>query len=146
LKLSDINYRRHILENEKVMYLIVGVLTTLVNYILYFICRTYFGADRVILNTAISWFGAVLFAFVTNRRFVFRSHGGNFSDLLRQVFQFYATRGASGLLELAVMYVFVELAGISDVLVKIAASIIIVILNYFLSKAIFRKRKESSLR
>ncbi|MBP1920616.1 GtrA family protein [Youngiibacter multivorans] len=146
MKLSDINYRRHILENEKVMYLIVGVLTTLVNYILYFICRTNFGADRVILNTAVSWFGAVLFAFVTNRRFVFRSHGGNFSDLLRQVFQFYASRGASGLLELAIMYIFVELAGISDVLVKIAASIIIVILNYFLSKAIFRKRKESSIR
>lgn len=144
MKLKDLDHRKHIIENEKVMYLIVGVLTTLVNYILYFLCRTYIGPDRVILNTAISWFGAVLFAFVTNRRFVFRSHGGNFRDLLRQGVQFYASRGASGVLELAIMYVFVELAGLSDVLVKVAASIIIVILNYFLSKAIFRKRKESS--
>ena len=132
--------------NEKVMYLIVGVLTTLVNYILYFICRSSLGADKVMLNTAISWFGAVLFAFVTNRRFVFRSHGGSLDDLLRQAIQFYASRGASGVLELAIMYVFVELAGLSDVLVKIAASFIIVVLNYFLSKAIFRKRRESSIR
>lgn len=146
MKLSDINYRRHILDNEKVMYLIVGVLTTLVNYILYFICRTSLGADKVMLNTAISWLGAVLFAFVTNRRFVFRSHGGSLYDLLRQAIQFYASRGASGILELAIMYVFVELAGLSDVVVKIAASFIIVVLNYFLSKAIFRKRRESSIR
>ncbi|MBW8381801.1 MAG: GtrA family protein [Youngiibacter sp.] len=132
--------------NEKVMYLIVGVLTTLVNYILYFICRTSFGADKVMLNTAISWFGAVLFAFITNRSFVFRSHEGSFNDLIRQGVQFYASRGASGILELAIMYVFVELAGISDVVVKVAASFIIVVLNYFLSKVIFRKRTESSMR
>lgn len=123
---------------EIINYLIFGVLTTLVNFIVYFVCRKVFHIVYMI-SKAIAWIIAVLFAYITNRKFVFEDKSDN---LINEIYQFYKYRVFSLGIELLLMYVFVEIFGIDDVIASLPVTFIVVVINYVFSK-LFVFKKES---
>ena len=131
-------YERH---RDIVSYLFWGVMTTLVNYVAYFVCRLCFGIDYIASNV-VAWAVAVAFGFVVNKIYVFRSLDWSAKVAFRECWQFVAARLFSGVLETAILKVFVDWLGMNDAIVKIFSNIVVVIVNYVLSKlVIFRKRQ-----
>ena len=127
---------------EMLMYLIFGVLTTLVNIVSYY-CLTRFILMDTAAATALAWFLSVVFAYVTNRRWVFRSKATGFMAIALEAGGFCAARAATGLMDLGVMALCVDVLHLPDMPVKIASNVIVVILNYVLSKLlIFRKGRK----
>lgn len=126
---------------EIILYLFFGVLTTLVNWGSYFACTDLLHIDYMV-STAIAWLVSVLFAYLTNRRWVFDSHVTGLKPVLLEALSFFGGRGFSGLLELGGMKLFVEVLLVPDKIAKIGLSVVVVILNYVLSKLlIFRKKR-----
>ena len=127
------------LNRETVSYLFFGVLTTLVNWIVYY-GLTLLGVDYLV-SQVIAWIAAVIFAFFTNRRYVFHSEVTDSAGILKEFSAFTAARLLSLLVETFILWLFVEKAGLSEYFVKIPASVLTVILNYIFSKLfIFRKK------
>ena len=127
------------LNQETVTYLFFGVLTTLVNWIFYY-GLTLLGVDYLV-SQVIAWIAAVIFAFFTNRRYVFHSDVTDSAGILKEFVGFVGARLLSFLIETFILWLFVEKAGFSELLIKIPASVLTVILNYVFSKLfIFRKK------
>ena len=126
---------------EIINYLIFGVLTTVVSFVVYFIFAKVFKIDEVISNV-ISWFFSVLFAFITNKLYVFESKETGKKTLLKEIISFYLARLFTGVAcDLGVFAVMVKTFKINDVLSKLVTQVIVIILNYVLSKLIvFRKK------
>lgn len=120
---------------EIIRYVIVGVLTTMVSLLSYFsLVHTFLNANNPIhlqIANATSWIIAVIFAFFTNRRFVFRSGEKN---VLKQFLKFCCSRIGTLLIEMLFMFVMVTLLKNDDTISKILAQIVIMVLNYILSK------------
>ena len=125
-----------------IAYLIFGALTTGVNIAAYALCYHALGIPNVVSNI-IAWVLAVIFAFVTNKRWVFDSRSTEKGVVLKELGSFVGARAATGLLDTALMYIGVDLLRGSPTGWKIGANIIVVILNYILSKRfVFRKKEE----
>lgn len=122
--------RHSIISREVFFYLVFGVLTTVVNIISFAILSRMFGIGTVVSNV-IAWFLSVLFAYVTNRRWVFLSTGGN---VFREMLVFFSGRLCTGVLDTLVMFITVDLLGWNDLMMKILSNIIVIILNYIISK------------
>lgn len=126
--------------NDLIIYLIFGVLTTLVNYIVYLPCHNMLGISASVSNM-IAWAAAVAFAFVTNKPFVFRSHDWSAKTVLPELVKFVGTRVGSGALETLILFVTVDLLHWDGNLWKIITSVLVVVLNYVGSKLlVFRKK------
>ena len=96
----------------------------------------------LISSNIIAWILSVLFAFVTNKIYVFDSRNYTVPVVLRELIDFTVSRGATGLLDLGLMYLFVSVIGIEDMISKIIINIIVIILNYILSKIyVFKDKK-----
>lgn len=122
---------------EIVNYIIVGVCTTLVSIASYYILRLFI--ENYMVCTVLSWICAVIFAYITNRIFVFHSKEEN---ILKEFFSFIISRILSLLAELLCMYILVDFLNISDRISKIIVQVIIIVLNYILSKIlVFKKNK-----
>ena len=126
---------------EIINYLIFVVLTTVVSFVVYFIFAKVFKIDEVISNV-ISWFFSVLFAFITNKLYVFESKETGKKTLLKEIISFYLARLFTGVAcDLGVFALMVKTFKINDVLSKLVTQVIVIILNYVLSKLIvFRKK------
>lgn len=124
---------------ETVSYLIFGVLTTLVNFVLYY-ALLYFSV-HYLWAQVIAWVGAVLFAYITNKRFVFESRVSGFFPILCEASSFVLSRLFSGAIETLLLYLMVDLLTISDTIAKIPVAVLTVILNYVTGKLlVFRKK------
>ncbi len=123
---------------EQISYLFWGGMTTIVSYGSYFFFSRVTDFDPLVANVC-SWVCAVAFAYITNKIFVFRSKSWAPKDVANEVWKFVSARIFSFVLEMGIMFVFVTLLHFNDILIKIIASIIVVILNYIFSKVlIFR--------
>ena len=132
LKALFIKYR------EVISYLFFGVLTTVVNYAVYLLAAPFFNTTTI--PTAIAWVLAVIFAYVTNRIFVFHSQAKGSKALLREILTFFGARVLSGILDVGFMWVFADYLGFNDKLMKLISNVFVVIFNYIASKLIiFRK-------
>lgn len=126
---------------EIILYLIFGVLTTAVS-IGVFALTEYLGIHELIGNI-ISWVVAVTFAFFTNRIWVFESKTNSAKSFIKQLLLFYFFRLFTFFVEELLIFVFVTLLGFNSILIKVIAQIIIIILNFILSKLIvFRKKNK----
>lgn len=126
---------------DLILYLVFGVLTTGVNYIVYLPCYNILGLSASVSN-AIAWVVSVAFAFVTNKPFVFRSYDWSVKVVLPELAKFLGCRIGSGVLETAILFVTVDLLKWDGNLWKIVTSVLVVILNYVGSKLlVFRKKK-----
>lgn len=123
-----------------IMYLIFGVLTTLVNIIAYWLCAHIIGLATM-PSTVIAWALAVLFAYVTNRKWVFDSQSVKTAEIIVECAKFFLARLATGVVDWLCMFVFVDILMQNDIIVKIAANIIVIVLNYVASKLIIFKKK-----
>ena len=86
------------------VYLVFGVLTTVVNYIVYLPCYNLLGLGAAVSNV-IAWAVAVAFAYLTNKPFVFRSHDWSAKTVVPELTKFVGSRIASGALETGIIYV-----------------------------------------
>lgn len=120
-------------KKEVISYLIFGVLTTLVNIVVYGLLTKLFSVDYRIATT-IAWVLSVLFAFITNKLFVFESKSMALSSVMKELSSFILFRLVSYLLDLTIMIVMVEWLVLNDLFSKIVANVVVVIINYFASK------------
>ncbi len=120
-------------KNNVLSYLFFGVLTVCVNTIAYFIFAHILKFSTVI-STIISWFLAATFAFVTNKAWVFESKSWDKYTLLKEATKFYLCRLVTGVLDVAIMFVFVDLLFWNDMLVKVLSNVVVIVLNYIASK------------
>lgn len=124
---------------EVIMYLIFGGLTTLINLITFAIIKQIVPNDFTSQNVCISWFVSVLFAFVTNKIWVFQSKTNGIKAYLSEAFKFFSARFGTLLFELAFMFIFVTVLHQNESLFKLIAQVIIIVLNYILSKLLVFK-------
>ena len=120
-------------------YLFWGVATTGVNVLTYYLVRTYAMAS-VTLATLSAWFLSVLFAFLTNRAFVFHAQKGPF---LKQLVLFYGSRVFSGIVDVLLMALLVTVWQLPELLSKLGVNIIVIILNYVMSLLLVFRSKEA---
>lgn len=120
-------------------YLFFGVLTTLVNYIVYLPCYNLLHLPASLSNV-ISWAAAVAFAYLTNKPFVFKSHDWSAKTVIPELSKFVGSRVLSGALETAIIFVTVDLLSWNGNVMKLVTSALVVILNYVASKLIVFKK------
>lgn len=125
---------------DVLLYVLFGALTTAVNYCVYL--PLYHGARwSAGLCNAIAWAISVMFAFVTNKAFVFASHDWSLPVLTREVATFVGCRIASGLLETGILLVAVDWLDGDGTFWKLLTSVVVIVFNYAGSKLlIFRKK------
>lgn len=124
---------------DMVVYLIFGVLTTVVNYLVYLPLYNLAGLSAAVSNV-IAWAAAVAFAYLTNKPFVFRSHDWSMGTVLPELGKFVSCRLASGAMETAIIFLTVDLMLWNGNIWKLFTQILVVIFNYFASKLlVFRK-------
>lgn len=127
---------------EIISYLIVGGLTTMVSLITYYllvytILDPNIGIELQIANI-VSWIFSVTFAYFTNRKYVFKSKN---KISFKEGISFYISRIGTLFLDMLMMCVFVTVLGFNDKIIKFVVQIIVIILNYILSKFIVFKKK-----
>lgn len=125
---------------DLITYLVFGVLTTVVNYLVYLPCYNWFGLGAAVSN-AIAWVVAVAFAYLTNKPFVFRSHDWSMKVVLLELGKFLACRVGSGLLETGILLVTVDLMHWNGNVMKLITSVLVVLLNYVGSKLLVFNKK-----
>lgn len=124
---------------EIINYIIFGGLTTVVNFAVYFTCIDLFNIHYLVSNV-IAWFLSVVFAYVTNRLFVFEKVNFSITGIIREIVLFFGARLLSGAIETGSLFIMVDLAGLSDKISKIIVAVVVVILNYVFSKLVVFKK------
>jgi len=128
---------------ESIRYIIIGGCTTFVDYAAYYLMDTLLHLGVTVSNIT-STALAILFAYVTNKFYVFVSRTAALPALIAEFLKFIGSRLATMLLEIGGVYLFVNILGQNSNLGKIEAIVIVVIANYFLSKFIvFGKGKQA---
>lgn len=119
-----------------ILYLFFGGLTTFINIFVYFICYDISNLSNVSSNI-IAWIIAVIFAFITNKIYVFESKS---KSILYELSTFLACRLGTGVLDLGIMYLTVDIFKWNAFLMKIISNIIVIVLNFVFSKLIIFKK------
>lgn len=130
---------KQFVNRETISYLIFGVLTTAVDWLVYPLMR-WLGYS-VGFSSAIAWAAAVLFAFVTNKLFVFQSYGAGPKKLLEEFLSFVSCRAITGIFTVGAMVVMVDYMGLNEWFGKFMVSAISLLLNYVMSKLFIFKNK-----
>lgn len=121
-------------------YLFFGVLTTVVNYVVYLPCYNLLQLTAAFSNV-IAWAAAVAFAYLTNKPFVFRSHDWSAKTVIPELTKFVGSRIASGALETGIIFLTVDVLLWNGNVMKLVTSVLVVIINYVASKLlVFRKK------
>ncbi len=129
---------------EMILYVFFGGLTTLVNWGLYWILTSVFPVPYL-WATAIAQIASILFAYVTNRSWVFESKAAGAKSILLEMAKFFACRGFSFVLDLGCMYVGVDLLHWNDKWMKLISNVIVICVNYVLSKVfVFRNASKDT--
>lgn len=143
---------------ELIIYVIFGALTTVVNFVVFKIFNVILGNENYLISNVIAWIFAVIFAYITNKLWVFESKSWSGKVLLKEIPSFFSARVLSFLIEEAGLFIFVDLLKFNEfvldlkfirfsgeMVAKLILAVIVVILNYFFSKLfIFKKKKENN--
>ena len=125
-----------------ILYLIFGALTTFINIAIYTSCYYLLNTGNTAANI-ISWVFSVLFAYITNKLFVFESKSFSGKVLLKEIISFFSCRAVSGLMDIIIMFVAVDIFCLTAWFFKILSNVIVLILNYIFSKTIvFSSRRK----
>jgi putative flippase GtrA len=159
---------RSALSREVLLYVLFGVLTTAINYVVFIGLNALFGKDTPIwagtitilslhwdivikfwlISNIAAFIAAVTFAFITNRNIVFEA-GGKTGDrkkdrreAFRQATLFWLARLVSLAMEYGILYVLMDVLGITDLVSKVVSNVFVVVVNYFFSKfVVFSSRR-----
>ena len=135
-----INYNKHI-----VLYFVFGVLTTVVNLISFYIFAEILQIETI-PATIWAWVVAVAFAFITNRLYVFESTAKTHAAILREAILFFIARLVTLGIEVFIMWLSVDICGQNKLIWKVICNIIVIIVNYTLSKAVGYSSSRTSKR
>ena len=116
-----------------ILYLFFGGCTTLINIICYFVTYEVLLISNF-LSTVIAWLASVLFAFITNKQYVFESKCTNAKEKWRELFSFFSCRFITGILDIVIMIIAVDIMEWNSMLWKIISNIIVIVINYVASK------------
>lgn len=123
---------------EILLYLFFGVLTTIVSLSTYYFFSEILEIHYLISNV-FSWIFAVLFAYITNRLWVFKIKNNDIKSILKEMFAFINCRLLSGAIDMVVMFLLVDILIVNSMYAKLITQIIVVILNYIFSKLVVFK-------
>ncbi len=123
-----------------ILYGIFGVLTTVINIAVYGMFYSVFDVSNVISNI-IAWVISVLFAFITNKLWVFESKSFDIKLFMKELGSFTLCRVTTGVLDLGIMFVGVDLLKGPAMILKVVSNVIVIILNYIMSKLFVFKKK-----
>ena len=129
---------------EIINYLIVGFLTTLVSIFTYFIFSLILDINKnilFILANILSWICAIVFAYITNKKYVFKTTYFNKKEEIKTFSFFITSRLTTLFIELTFMFFTVKILLLNDKIAKVIAQIIVIVLNYFISKIFVFKKK-----
>lgn len=134
---------KKVLNKEVIIYLIFGVLTTVVSLLVYYGCiYTFLNPENAVqlqIANIISWIAGVAFAYITNRKFVFESNEAN---QLKEISKFVTSRLATLFLDMIIMFIGVTCLHGNDKIVKLISQVLVIIGNYIFSKLfVFKKQK-----
>ena len=131
-------YQKH---KEIFLYLLFGVGTTFVNLLVFHAFTAWIVLDVLVANV-LAWLAAVLSAYVTNRTWVFTSRARGIRAVLGEILAFFGGRVFTLLFEEAMLWFFIKRLGLHTMAVKLVVAVVIVILNYVISKLlVFRKKQ-----
>lgn len=141
LRIFEPFYRKY---KEVLMYLLFGGLTTVVSVAAFALFYRLMGIHELVANV-LSWILAVLFAYVTNRTWVFASRADTPAGIAREILTFFGGRLATLLVEEGILAVFISWLALPAVPVKLAAQVVVIVLNYVISKLfVFRNPAPSA--
>ncbi|NIK78359.1 putative flippase GtrA [Paenibacillus castaneae] len=130
-------------KREIITYIIFGILTTAINLIVYVILTKVSGIDYRIATT-IAWIVSILFAFITNKIFVFRNVNRGVFLIVRELMLFVAFRVLSFVLDIILLIALIQILQMDDLISKVITNVLVVILNYIASKVyIFKSSKQT---
>lgn len=122
-------------------YLVFGVLTTVINIVTYHLCYEVWGVPNVPSNI-IAWVLAVAVAYITNKLWVFDSKSFTPAVLLPELWKFVSCRLLTGAMDLAIMWIGVDMLQGPATLIKIGSNVLVVVLNYVFSKLVIFQREK----
>ena len=126
---------------DVISYLFFGVLTTAVNYLIYLPCYNLLSWSAGFSNI-VAWIGAVAFAFLTNKPYVFKSYDWSWSVVWPELTRFIGCRIGSGVLETGILLICVDILHWNGNVMKLTTAVLVIILNYIGSKfLVFKKKK-----
>lgn len=126
---------------DLIPYAVFGVLTTLVNIGTYWLFAHPLNLP-IMASTILAWILSVLFAYLTNRKWVFHSEADTAKAVIKEIIYFFSCRLATGVLDWVSMFVFVDIMRLNDMWVKVIANVVVILLNYVASKfVIFKHRR-----
>ncbi len=129
-----------IIKNKEIIkYLIFGILTTLVNILCFYILDK-LNID-IYINNTISWIVSVIFAFITNKLYVFESKSLDIKTIFKEGTSFLGARIFSYFVDMGTIYLLFDGLKINKLISKIISNIIVIIINYIFSKFIFKKKE-----
>ena len=133
----------YIKNKEIINYLIFGILTTVVNLATYYaLVLTILDAKNPIelqIANVISWITCVTFAYITNKLYVFEKTN---KPLIKEMIEFYTSRLLALFIDMSIMFIGVTILNINDSIIKLLNQIIIITVNYIISKLfVFKKEK-----
>ena len=138
LRIFNPFYRKY---KEVLLYLFFGGLTMVVSVFSYWLCSEPLGMG-VLLGNVVSWVAAVSFAYVTNHIWVFEQQAHGWRSLLKEIVRFFYGRLATLAVEELILWIFIQQLHFPNMAVKVAAQVVVVVLNYFISKfLVFRKSR-----
>ena len=133
------NNIRRILNKETISYVIFGILTTIVNLISYYFFSNIININYLISNT-ISWIISVVFAYIANKFYVFNSKDKRKDVMVKEFIKFVNCRLTSGVIEILLLFLLVDMMKVNDIISKLAIGVIVVVLNFIFSKIfVFQK-------
>ena len=124
------------------LYIFFGICTTLVNIFSYWLCAHVFRM-AVLPSAIIAWLFAVLFAYFTNRKWVFHSEATAKEEIAKEAISFYVCRLTTGFADWMLMYVFVDVMHLNDIIIKALANLVVIVLNFIASKLIIFRKNET---
>ena len=127
---------------EVLLYLFFGGLTFIVSIATYAVFNVSMGINELIANV-MSWVLAVLFAFATNRVWVFQAPTHTITEFLKQMLSFFGGRVVTLVIEEIILLVFITWLGFNSMVVKVIAQVIVIVLNYVISKFFVFSDKKS---
>lgn len=148
---------KKLVNKETVTYVIFGVLTTLVNLVVFKGCDVLFKGEHYLVSNSVAWVAAVAFAYVTNKLFVFESKSWRFDVIKEEIPSFLGARIASYFIEQAGLWFFVEILHFDEkvfdfiivrlsgkITAKLIIGVVVVVINYVLSKFMIFAKKDST--
>ena len=123
-----------------IAYAVFGVFTTIVNIVTYNVCYNSMGISNTLSNVA-AWILAVTFAYLTNKAWVFGSTSWKWEVLKKEIPAFISCRLATGIMDIVIMYICVDIMNWPAMLMKIISNVLVILLNYVFSKLVIFKNK-----